>query len=97
MTITGYMTSVEEATVGNIADASHDSVSVLGAFHTPTIDQPCRRVYYNSTDDIEVLLQLQDMVQKVGRSSANNEILGLQVVTSSVGNSCGYDTDRFHH
>ncbi len=73
------------ATLGNLLDARVDSINVLGQYRVPsnnnpigarTIDAPM--TYVSSTTT-------QTATTKVERSSTDNQIIGLQVVTSAIG------------
>ena len=73
------------ATLGNLLDARLDSINILGQYRVPsnnnptgarTIDAPMTYISSTSTQTIN---------SKVERSSINNQIIGVEVVTSAIG------------
>jgi hypothetical protein len=73
------------AAVSNVLDARFDSVEVLGAFHAPTAGNPTGNVIINAPMTYLGSTVTQNMTQKVGRGDENNEVIGIQVITSSAG------------
>jgi hypothetical protein len=73
------------ATLSNIIDATFDSVSVLGMYHIPDVTNPSDHIIIASSMTYVSSEATQTMVQKAGRGTPDNQMLGVQVVTSSTG------------
>jgi len=73
------------ATLSNVLDATFDSVSVLGIYRAPDVSNPSGNISITSPMTYVSSVTTQDLIQKVGRGTADNQVLGLQVVTSSTG------------
>ncbi|MES2560730.1 MAG: BNR-repeat neuraminidase N-terminal domain-containing protein [Bacteroidota bacterium] len=75
------------ATVSNVADARFDSVFVMGNWQVPAVSNPAGSVLIASPMTYVSSTVTQNIVTKVEQGSSNNQIVGVQVVTSAIGSA----------
>jgi hypothetical protein len=73
------------ATLGNSLDATFDSVEVFGTFQIPSDGNPTGNITISAPMTYLSSDVVQTSVQKLGRGTENNTILGMKVATSSTG------------
>jgi hypothetical protein len=73
------------ATLTNAVDAAFDSLMVLGSYQVPTISAPAGNVTVDAPMTYSSSTVVQPLTTKVSLGSANNVIIGYQVVTSAIG------------
>ena len=73
------------ATLGNLLDARIDSINILGQYRIPSNNNPVGARLIDAPMTYISSTITQTATTKVERSSTNNQIIGLQVVTSAIG------------
>lgn len=73
------------ATLGNVLDATLDSILVLGNYQVPTVSNPSGNVQIDAPMTYVGSTVTQASVAKVTKGVANNAIIGIQVTTSAIG------------
>jgi hypothetical protein len=73
------------ATLTNIVDATFDSLMVLGSYQVPSVSNPSGVVTVDAPMVYVSSAVTQSNTSKVETGSANNRIVGLEIVTSAIG------------
>lgn len=73
------------ATLSNTADAKFDSLFVMGGWQKPTVSNPAGNVLITSPMTYISSTVTQTITTKVEQATTNNQIMGVQVVTSAIG------------
>jgi hypothetical protein len=73
------------ATIGNIIDARFDSIEAAGTFHAPLTSAPAGNITITNPMSYVGSDAIQTNVFKVGRGTADNEVVGLRLIMSSSG------------
>ena len=73
------------ATTTNLVDATIDSIEVLGLYEVPSTTAPSGNVVVTLPMSYVSSAATQNNLSKLGRGTADNEILGLMVITTSIG------------
>ena len=76
---------VAGATLGNLLDARVDSIYIIGQYRVPSNNNPAGARTIDAPMTYVSSTTTQTATSKVERSSTNNQIIGLQVVTSAIG------------
>ncbi|MCU0441355.1 MAG: GEVED domain-containing protein [Bacteroidia bacterium] len=73
------------ATIGNLVDARLDSIFVLGQYRVPTNGDPSGNITITAPMTYISSTTTQANLSKVARGTNDNEVIGVQIVTSSTG------------
>ena len=77
------------ATLSDVVDAVIDSLNTIGVYYVPSNTNPSGNVEINSPVTYASSIVTQTNTTKVGQGTTNNQIVGLEVVTTLSGSSIG--------
>ena len=80
------------ATLTNVVDAEVDSITAVGTSHIPSVTAPSGNIEINSPVSYVSSVVTQAVTTKVGKGSTKNEVIGLEVVTTTSGSPINLTT-----